>query len=423
MVERENIPPRGGAESPSFPERHPERDRANTPPTTRPEVEYDLQNGPGRRFDEPSPLQLESRGVTSHVSPSLRTSIPPGSQAEFWAGQTVHKFSVAAKLRVAGRPDLAADLERCHTEYTHTVCTSCGKQGKFPNRCDRHYCPECQPRLARERKEAVEWWTKEVAQPKHAVLTLPNVKDLALPHIQFAKDSLSRLRRSVFARKQTFWWISNEPGPLHVPAEERRWDFVRIKHYREPNATHHTAVCTPWQGGFYSLEVTNEQRGFHLHFHLLIDARSIHPVILSHFWNQATRGAAKIVKVKDTRDRAYLQEVTKYTVKGSDLAKWTPDQIRTFIEAFDGVRTFGVFGSLYGKRTEFAEFLDALREARPLCECGCNKLRYFTEAEWLMHDLQPVGPNAPRPPPHHEHTPELFPEHLAHSQALAAFGR
>jgi len=393
------------------PERHPERDRANTPPTTRPEYEFDLENGPGGRFDEPSSLQLESRGVTSHVSTSRRTSRPPYSQAEFWAAQTAHKFSIAAKLRQAGRPDLAADLEDCHSTFTHTVCNSCGSQGRFPNRCDRHYCPECQPRLAHERKEAVEWWTKEVAQPKHVVLTARNVPDLSPYHFREFKLMFSRLRRTVLARKETFWWISNEPLPLNIPEDRRRYQFKRIRTFQAPTATHHTAVCSPWRGGFYSLEVTNERRGFHVHLHALIDSRSIHPVILSHFWGLASRGAGYIVKVKDVRDKGYLAEVTKYTVKGSQLAAWSPNQIRSFIEALDGVRTFGVFGSLYGKRTEFAEWLDSLREAKPLCDCGSCDLSYFTEAEWLAFDLKPNQVTKPRPPPPSHSTPELFPIH------------
>ena len=421
-VAEKHVPPRGGAESFFHLSDHHERDRINTPLTSRPECEFDLLNGPGGRFDQPGPLQLESGGVTSHASTGLRTTIPPESQGEIWAGQTIHKNSIAAKLRTAGRTDLAEKLEHCHSQYTFTVCGDCGRTGRFPNRCDCGYCPECQPRLARERREAVEWWTREVQQPKHVVLTAHNVHDLTSGHFTELKLMLSRLRRSVLARKTTYWWISNEPLPLNVEPEERRYQFTRIKAFARSTATHHTAICTPWTGGFWSLEVTNEKRGFHLHYHLLIDARSIHPVILSHFWKLATRGAGHIVKVKDVRDKSYLQEVSKYAVKGSDLAKWTPDQIRTYIEAIQGHRTFGVFGSLYGKRSEFAEWLDQLRAARPLCECGGCNLRYYTEADWIALDLQPYGAVATRPPPPSHQTPEMFPDHLAqecHAKALA----
>ena len=67
---------------------------------------------------------------------------------------------------------------------------------------------------------------------------------------------------------------------------------------------------------------------------------------------------------------------------------------------FSGCRTFGVFGSLYGKRTEFAEWLKPIRDHKPKCDCGCQTMRFFSEAEWLEHDFKPnvdfrIGP--PRP--------------------------
>jgi hypothetical protein len=161
-----------------------------------------------------------------------------------------------------------------------------------------------------------------------------------------------------------------------------------------------------WKGGFYNLEVTNEQNGWHLHLHALVDARWIDGSELSRQWCDITGGAGYIVKVQDCRKKDYLHEVTKYAVKGSELARWTPDQIRTFIEAFDGIRAFGVFGSLYGKRTEFREWLDSIRGHKPLCTCGSCNIRYLSEAEALLDDFQPTQATAARPPPPPEH-PEL----------------
>lgn len=369
------------------------------PPSTEALVEeFDLLNGPGNRFDEPSPLQLEPRGVTPQTEDRRKASIPEGSQPEFWAVQTSHKFSIAAKLREAGRVELAEMLEDCHAHFTFTQCVGCGRVGKFPNRCDHLFCPECQPRLARERQEAVRWWVAQIRQPKHVVLTLHNVPDLTRAHVVEAKDMLARLRRQVFASATTYHWQSNEPMPLDVPPEERRYTTERIKAWREKTDTHHTVTCTPWLGGFYSLEITNERRGFHLHFHLLVDARSIGPIQLSAAWKAATRGSGYIVKVQDARSKDYTGQVAKYAVKGSQLATWTPDQIVSFIDALDGVRTFGVFGSLYGQRSQFSEWLKALRDAKPLCQCGCSDLRYYTEAEFLLLDLKPNVEARPRPP-------------------------
>ena len=305
------------------------------------EIDESAPNPP--RFDEPS-VKLESRGTTQQIHQSL-----------LWAKSTIHKNTTAAKLRSVGRADEAAKLEQCHTIYTFAQCQGCRTVQKFPNRCDLFYCAECQPRLSGDRKKAVEWWTREIKQPKHVVLTLKNTDDLSKGHVQEAKKWLTNLRRSKFARN--------------------------------------------WVGGFYSIETTNEGNGWHLHFHLLIDAGWIDAIELSRQWARVTNNMGRIVKVKDARGTNYLAEVTKYAVKGVQLAAWSGEQIKTFIDAFTGVRTFGVFGSLYGARTRFYEFWKAVRGSQPSCKCGCCSIRYFSESEFLELDLRPTNEAAAIPPP------------------------
>lgn len=292
----------------------------------------------------PEALKLETRGVTQQKK-----------QLPLWAKQTIHKNSVAAKLRSIGEHDLAIGLETCHTSFTVAQCRCCHKHQSFPNRCDRFYCPECQPRLSRDREKAVKWWTETIDQPKHTVLTVKNVGDLTSGHVRQLKKWFTQLRRSKFA--------------------------------------------SAWTGGFYSIEVTNEGRGWHLHIHALINARYIDQFLLSEKWAKITNGLGRIVKVNDARRVSYLKEVTKYAVKGNQLAAWSPEQIRTFIEAFDGVRTFGVFGELYGKRTQWKEWLKTITEFGTRCECGSSDFWFFSELEWIQKDLIPVPDRAPRPPP------------------------
>lgn len=198
-------------------------------------------------------------------------------------------------------------------------------------------------------------------QPKHVVLTIRNTDTISKAHVQFIKKAFSKLRRTKFARN--------------------------------------------WSGGFYSLEVTNEGRGWHLHIHALVDARYIDARRLAEEWEKATKGAGYIVKVKDCRNRSYLQEVTKYAVKGNQLSEWSPDDILAFILAFEGVRQFGVFGSLYAKRTEWKEWLEQLQGAKGVCKCGCNSVRFFTEPAWEEHVAQLVPNARPIPPP-----PQIHPE-------------
>ena len=299
-------------------------------------------------------ILLENRGLTQHSPQTPKPKELRHEQVEFWQKQSVHKHIVADKLSQAGLQAEAEKLRNCHSYYTVAQCQGCGTVRKYPNRCDQFYCPECQPVLSRERKKQVEWWTRTIRQPKHIVLTVQNTATLDKTNIRSFRDAFTRLRKRRFTRN--------------------------------------------WQGGFYALEVTNEGKGWHLHLHALVEAAWIDSAQLSQEWKSCTRGAGRIVHVRDCRGSSYLSEVTKYAVKGVQLASWTPAQVRTFVQAFTGVRTFGVFGSLYSARTEFAEFVAMMKEAKPRCDCGCQHVRYFTEVEWFQHEHLQLGPPTAAPP-------------------------
>lgn len=288
-------------------------------------------------------VKLENRGATSHAQ-----------QEELWSPRHHFRVTISAKLREAGLTEQAEALEECHTVTSYAVCIGCRKAREFRNRCDRSYCPCCQPRLATERKRSIEWWTQRIDQPKHVVLTLKNTPTLSRDHVQHLKESFARLRRTKFARG--------------------------------------------WRGGFYSIEVTNEGRGWHLHLHALVDCPFIPADRLAIEWDKANRGLGHIVRVKDCRDRAYLQEVTKYAVKGSELAGWTALDVADFVRTFERCRTFGVFGSLYGKRTEWREWLDSIQEEKAPCPCGCSDVEILSESEWKWEQTT-RGPPAPTPCP------------------------
>lgn len=292
---------------------------------------------------EPSSILLETRGVTSHPSQSV-----------MWEREIVFKESILAKLRGFGRPELAGKMSECHTIETFKRCTGCRKLSKFFNRCELFFCPVCAPRLSRERKQAVDWWTKQIRQPKHLVLTVRNTNVLSKEYVQFLKEQLGKFRRSKCFKAVT--------------------------------------------GGFYSMEVTNEGRGWHIHFHLLIDAPWLCMPDVSEIWGRLNGQDFAICKIKDCRGADYLKEVTKYAVKGSELAKWSGTEIATFIQSFSGVRFFGVFGSLYAKRTQWREWIDALTEIKPVCACGCDTWRLLSPEELLWEEETKSGLTGQPPP-------------------------
>lgn len=135
-----------------------------------------------------------------------------------------------------------------------------------------------------------------------------------------------------------------------------------------------------WTSGTWSLEVTNESRGWHLHAHLLVESRWIDSGQLSAAWAKQVKQDFAIVKVKDCRAQEYLKEVTKYVVKSSDIARWDGEDIATLIVAFKGLRSFGVFGTLCGQRKAWKMAVKQARSERNKCECGCNKFHFDGDA-------------------------------------------
>lgn len=275
-------------------------------------------------------LKLETRGVTSQKE-----------QRELFNRQLIYKTSIAAKLKAVGCWDIAETLDGCHSQQSWAQCNGCSAVRSFWNRCDNFFCPACQPTLSRERMESIEFWTHYVQQPKHMVLTVRNSDHMTYRYVKWFKKCFTRLRRSKFARN--------------------------------------------WRGGTWALEVTLEDKGWHLHQHSLVDADFIDQIQLAQRWAKIVGQDFAIVKVRDARGKDYLREVTKYACKGSDLAKWTGPQITEFIHAFQKQRTFGVFGSLYGKRSEWAAFIASLKVSRQTCECGCAQWTVYDEASWKIH--------------------------------------
>jgi len=282
-----------------------------------------------RPFD-PNPVRLETTGV-----------IGQKEQRELFNRALLYKASVAAKLREVGCLDLADVLSACHATQSWAQCDGCKSVRTFWNRCDNSWCPACQPRLTRERSDSIKFWCNEVGQPKHVVLTWRNTDTITFALIKQRKAALKRLL--------------------------------------------HRKLCRAWRGGFWSLEFTKEDKGWHGHFHLLVDADWIDKPALAIQWGELVGQDFAIVHASDCRGQDYLREVNKYAVKGSELSKWSGHEIAHFVHSIQGQRLFGVFGSLHGKRTQWAEWLAGQREHGKACECGCTKWTIYDADAWQIH--------------------------------------
>ncbi len=189
-----------------------------------------------------------------------------------------------------------------------------------------------------------------MTQAKHVVLTARNTEGITKRRVQEFKAAFTKLRRR--------------------------------------------AVTKNWRGGFYAIEITNEGKGWHLHLHALVETRWIDQGKLAKEWAECIGQDFAIVWVKDGRKADYLRELCKYVTDGNQLAGWQPEEIKDYIDAFSGVRTFGCFGVLYKLRKLHREFMESIRCDKLACSCGCTQFRYFDENEWEWFECN-NGPNAP----------------------------
>mgnify|MGYP001206558597 CR=1 FL=1 len=297
-------------------------------------------------------VTLEQEGLSGQAPSDPPRTPSKVKQREFWLLAGLDRDAIVTKLRQANEHGIADKIHKCHTEQTVQRCDGCSKIVTFWNRCDLVVCPICQPRLAYERKKAVQWWTKQVHQPKHVVLTCRNTATITRETVDNFKRAIRRLRRRKIARG--------------------------------------------WRGGFGCLEITNEGRGWHLHAHLLVDANWIDAKALALTFGDLVGQEFAIVHVADARGEQFLHQVSKYVVKGNQLQRWTPNDVAAFVLALQGTRTFFTFGDLYKREAAFRAVLNGLSDARRKCQCGCNKFSYFTPDEWEWHQIanQPRGPAA-----------------------------
>jgi len=241
------------------------------------------------------------------------------------------------------------NFSRCGKEDNYRTCENCGQVETFEYRCNIKWCPRCQQRLGLIRRNMIRLWAGKISQPKHLVLTQKNFPTLTRSVIKLNTNRLAKFRRSKC--------------------------FSLVK------------------GGCCSTEITNEGNGWHLHAHLLLDARWLDMEKVSVTWGKLVGQNFAIVKIKDVRTGDYLQEICKYVVEGSELAKWQPEQINEFVQAVRGLRMFNSFGTLRELAPTIRRELFAAKPPSAVCPCGCGKFIYESEESALLNDVNRMERN------------------------------
>jgi len=243
----------------------------------------------------------------------------------------IFKLSVEAKLATL-KPDTGwwRNFQKCGNQSVFAVCVCCGRVREFKYNCSLKWCPRCNWRIADRRRKELEATTCMMAHTKHIVLTQKNFDSDLLAKAKQSRKNLKKLQR------------------------QKIMGVVR--------------------GGCASMEFTNEDRGWHLHWHLLVDSDFVAADRLSIRWGELVGQDFAIVKVKSVKQGSYLQEVCKYAVKGSELAGWTPAQIYEFAEMCRRVRMFTVWGNFVEERKAAKIFLRQTRKPAEQCECGSTSM-------------------------------------------------
>lgn len=266
------------------------------------------------RNDNTSPTSLETHG-NNFTTTSFHTTFETAQR-------------LADKLEQAGLSNYAQKIRECHTTWVALRCRNCGTRYAIPNHCDLRFCPHCQRRLSKQRQQELEWWIRLLDRPKHVVLTVRNTEILTKEYIQWVKKCFGRLRRRKLAKS--------------------------------------------WRSGIYAIEVTNESRGWHVHIHALIEAPWIDQRELAKTWAEIVGQDFAIVWVGAAKDAGVAKEVMKYTVKGNQLASWSPEEIRQYILATEGIRLFGRFGELNGEIARWKREVEEACDTGFKCVCGCS---------------------------------------------------
>ena len=212
-------------------------------------------------------------------------------------------FAETIRVKLSGLLDSNQfwNFSRCGHEDIYRTCKCCGKWESFSYRCNLKWCPRCQQRLGQIRRNLISLWAKRIQQPKHLILTHKNHTVLTRRIYRQHTQRLAKFRRSKC--------------------------FAKVR------------------GGCVSTETTHEGNGWHVHAHLLLDVNWLDMHEVSIAWGKLVGQDFAIVKIKDVREREYLQEICKYVVEGSELAKWPADLINEFVRAQRGLRMFNSFGT------------------------------------------------------------------------------
>jgi len=287
--------------------------------------------------------------TSPEISQAIRLRLMRARERERAQGKLLPEdddFHETIRMKLDGRFDSQQfwNFSRCGHERIFRTCENCGDVQQFPYRCSLKWCPRCAWWICERRRKVLQLWSSKISQPKHLVLTQRNFPILTRKRFREHTQALAKMRRSKC--------------------------FSEVR------------------GGCVTVEVTNEQNGWHVHSHWLIDVRWLDMPSVARTWARLVGQSFAIVKIKDCRGKEYLREVNKYVCEGSELAGWPPEHILEFVTAIKGRRFFFPFGSLFRQGKEIRAELRGLRPEAAKCDCGCGEFVFEDETSAILNEIR-----------------------------------
>jgi hypothetical protein len=195
-------------------------------------------------------------------------------------------------------------------------------------------------------------------------------------------------------------WAGKLKQPKHLVLTQKNFTVLtkrEIRNHTRNLAKFRRSKCfSEVRGGSVSVEITNEERGWHLHSHWLLNARWLDMEAVSRTWGGLVGQSFAVVKIKDVRGQDYVKEISKYVVEGSELAKWPAEHVLEFVTAIKGRRFFFTFGELRGFASQVREELEFLKPEKKSCECGRSDFTFETETQSIINEASKLGKRAAR---------------------------
>lgn len=287
-----------------------------------------------------------------------------GEESEAHVRARKLRDALLTRLQAEEADDLTQNFSKCGAPFELT-CTSCGELHTCERRCSKKWCPVCVRRIATKRSLKFKAAVAAMKWPLFVTLTMRNVDDLSF-------DAVRKLRRAFGKLRQRKLWKA------HV------------------------------RGGAASIEVTNIGNGWHPHLHAILDCEwlahktpkpkatdsrerkkrlcELAAKELERVWSKCLHQVTSSVKVKRTSEADVVQEVLKYSVKGSDLVE-SVDPVAPIIRCLEATRLVTTFGTLFGKK-----LLKAESDDRPPLMCKCGASGCLMPAEVIDRLARLTGP-------------------------------